>query len=201
MPDETFDTTAEREQSLLIAVDLHRGRHKLDIISALVDQEMIKTASLVYEYLTGPVELTLTVGPIIKIDTGEVVDRPIGGNGMAQIHDDEKIEFTVTAKSKRGNEVPDVEGPADDISWSLEGDGADAALVLTTSADSRKATVAAKGPVGSGVLRASFSRNGLDRFVTVAVDVVPGDVETLELSAGTVSKIEETTPEEPDTSV
>lgn len=194
MPD---DTTAEREQALTIAVNLHSERYAGTIASSVLDRELIDTAWTMYEWLTGPVELTLIPGPITKQDTNVAVDRPTGGNSMTQLHDDEKIDYTVKLTSKRGNEVFDAPGDADDVRWTLEGEGAEATLSLEVSADTRKATVKAKGPVGSGVLRASFDRNGVERFATVAIDVVPGDVDKVELTEGAVTKQDEETPEVP----
>lgn len=170
------DYSSERRTALSQAVDLHRSSYDEDADSAVVDRELIATATAVFRFLVGPAFLVLTIGPVTEQATGEPVPAPPNGGPTMQIRATQQFTATVAVADSRGNVIGDQPGTQDDIAWSLEAGAG--VLTLDVSEDSRTATVTAAGPVGSDVLRAQLG----ELFVTLAVDVVPGEAALITVS-------------------
>lgn len=137
------------------------------------DQALLTTASGIYGWLLGPVQLVITAGPPVDQATGQPTGTPQGG----PMKDTEKIELTVTGLDAKGQ--PTTVGT--DINWS----SADTSIcTVLTDTDGKVWGVA--GIPGSTVLTADWpdSPSG-DLPGTVAVDVTAGDATSLQISLGT----------------
>lgn len=197
-PHEFPDHGEDRATALDHAVALHseRYRHALDTGDA--DDNLVETATRLFEFLTGPAHLVVDTGPVTHQGGGPVVDPlprkpdPTGGTIM-QLRDDEQVTYSVTLASARGNVITDQPGTQDDLTWTLEGESG--VLGLEVSEDTRSATVRALGPVGSGILRVQIG----DLYATEAVDVVAGDASLITLTAGEPGKQTEQEPGQPET--
>lgn len=156
--------------------------------------ELLNTAQTITYWLAyGPTFPTIIFNPVLDQTTGEATGNTFGGP-MSQLHTDEKVTGTIRALDSRGFEVPD--DPAtesDNVTWTLQAGGEDVAT-LEVSGDSRSATLSAVAP-GSTVLTADIQTPAGARVVTQAIDVIPGDVASLEIVMGTPVKQDEPTPE------
>jgi hypothetical protein len=186
------DFSRERRMALSQAVDLHRSSYDDGADSTTVDRELIATAMAVFQFLVGPAFLILTIGPVTEQATGEPVPAPPNGGSTMQIRATQEFTATVAVADSRGNVIGDQPGTQDDIAWSLE--GGTGVLDLAVSEDSRTATVTAAGPVGSDVLRAQLG----ELFVTLAVDVVPGEAALITVSTTEPTEQETGEPEVPE---
>lgn len=97
-----------------------------------------------------------------------------------QLHDDEKVTFSVAETDAKGFDVPDdATTTADDVTWTLDNASVGA---LTVSTDTRSCDFVA-GSVGSGIL--TVASGGLS--ATVAIDVIPAGAVALTVTAGAVT--------------
>ena len=169
----------DRGLALTEAVKLHAASFD-DVQAGKARSEVIKTAEEFYAFLTGPASLTVTFGPIVKQQTQEETGK--AGTAMAQIHDDEEFDVELSAADAKGAEVLDREGDTSDDPTFTSSDE----QVFTYRVDPdnpRKATVVAGLP-GSAVGTITLG----SITATHAVDVVPGDVATVNITEGDVRK-------------
>ncbi len=175
------DTSSDRQLALAYATRLMQTQFDESDDLVQTGGYFLALASEIYEWLAGPVVMSLSFGPILKQGTREPTGREPGGSPM-QLHDDEEVDGTIALRSAKGNEVPDAPGTQDDIVWTVEGD--EGVIAIEVSADSRTCTVRAVD-LGSAVLRGAFGEN---LFITEAFDVIPGDAVAMEVSFGTPRK-------------
>jgi hypothetical protein len=154
------DVASEKMTALMMAVELHKNVYA----SRGDDADVLTTANNLFGYLGGPLVITLIIGPILDQATG----RPTGNitkGSPVQLHDDEKVTFTVAESDAKGANVPDdATTTADDVSWTLDNAGVG---TLVVSPDTRSCELSA-GTVGSGVLTVATG--------AVALTVTAGDV-------------------------
>jgi hypothetical protein len=136
------------------------------------DEAILHRALQFARFLQGadPVALALHVGPARRQNT---TVRTFGSRKeatMAQLHDDEQFDVSVEAKDSKGFDVPDTfTATIDDES----------VATVTSGEDGRTFTVVAGNP-GSAVLTVTDGTLS----ATLAVDVVPGSVALINLTAG-----------------
>lgn len=133
--------------------------------------KVIDLADAIAQWLDPLVLITVTVSPVRRQNDPHTL-RAVGGTPM-QIHDDEQFDVTLTAKDAKGYDVAgeSFTATADDES------------VAAVTQDGATFTVVAGNP-GSTVL--TFTDGTVS--ATLAVDVVPGDVATIEVTPGAPSK-------------
>lgn len=185
------DYSRARERALDAALELYGSGAFTTFGMSVSDARFCATASAIFEWLTGPAFMFLTVGPVVSQDTGLPVPNPLGGNPM-QLRDNEQVDLSVTLASARGNVIGDQPGTEDDLNWTVSGD--EGVVTLDVSEDTRTATVKATGPVGSTTVRVEIG----ELFATLAVDVVPGDAALITISAGDPTEQETEEPGEPE---
>ncbi len=145
-------------------------------IDTLPDDSSTRTitdrAERFYEFLVGklPVRLDLVFGPTVDQTTHAPTGQIPQGATMAQLHDSDEFDITVTAKDAKGFEVSDA--------FTATADNADAVTVVT-GADGKTFTVVAGNP-GSAVVTVTDGNVS----ATLAVDVLPGGVALIDLVAG-----------------
>jgi hypothetical protein len=177
---EADNHSIERSEAMAFAVDLHRG--DFDAGDA---PDVCETADVIFRWLV-PLTYHFTFGPVTNQSSGQPNGNTFGGT-MSQLHDDEDVTGRITARDAKGFEVgDDPTTDADNIEWSLA-DGGDGVVTLTVDDDSRGFSLSAVAP-GSTVLTADIETARGPRTVTQAIDVVPGDVETMEIVMGTPTK-------------
>jgi len=175
------DTSDDRKLALAYTAKLYQAQFdesQPDALAALTST-FLASASAIHRWLVGPAVLFLTIGPILKQGTREPTGREPGGSPM-QLRDNEEVDLSVVVASAKGNEIPDLPGAEDDITWSTDVTGV---VELVVSENSRTCTVRAVD-VGSAVVRMELG----DLFKTEAFDVIPGDAAALEFTAGPVRK-------------
>lgn len=170
----------ERALALTEAVRLHAevfGERQIEEDRKTV----VDTANIFYSFLIGPASLSVHYGPIVKQESR----TPTGQTGGAhvQIHDDEEFDIDLTdVKDAKGASIVDRAGDTtDDPTFTSSDEGVFTYRVFNE--DPRKVTVVAGLPgnaVGTIQLGAVT--------VTHAVDVVPGDVATFNVTEGEVRK-------------
>jgi hypothetical protein len=189
----TRDTSDERTLALAYAARLYQAQFDESAQDGLatLTGTFLASASAIYRWLVGPAALFLTIGPILKQGTREPTGRQPGGSPM-QLRDNEEVDLTVTVASAKGNEILDQPGAEDDIAWTVDADGV---VELVVSENTRMCTVRAVD-VGSAVVRMELG----ELFVTEAFDVIPGEAERMEFTAGAVRKQAEDpeVPEQPE---
>ena len=169
----------ERALALTEAVKLHAESFG-DAQPETGRKAVVETATIFYTFLTGPASLSVHYGPIVKqqsrIPTGQT------GGAHVQIHDDEEFDLDLTdVMDAKGAAVPDRPGDTtDDPVFSSSDENV---FTYRTTDDPRQVIVVAGMP-GSAVGTVQL---GAVR-VTHAVDVVPGDVATFNVSEGEVRK-------------
>jgi hypothetical protein len=169
----------ERALALTEAVKLHAGSFGDKQFEEDRDA-VLATAVRFYAFLTGPATATVAFGPIVKQNTLEPTGK--AGTAMAQIHDDEEFDVSLTAADAKGAEVLDKAGDTSDDPAFVSSDES----VFTYRIDSndpRQATVVAGMP-GSAVGTITLG----SITVTHAVDVVAGDVAVVNVSEGAARK-------------
>lgn len=166
------DTTRERELALDSAVSLYAGSW-----GASSNESLLKTATLIYDWLAGPVAFTFAYGPVVDQSTGDPTGRTIGGTPM-QLHDNEQVDLSVTVSDVKGASIGDDPGTtADDLAWDI----ADSSVAsLSVSADTRTCTVVAGVP-GSTTGTVTLG----DLSATFAVDVIPSGAVAINITEGT----------------
>jgi hypothetical protein len=170
------DVVNDRMTALMMAVELHKGTYA----TVGNDADVTATATHLFAYLGGPLVITLIIGPILDQATGRPTGNTTKGSPV-QLHDDEKVTFTVAESDAKGaNVADDPTTTADDVSWTVDNASA---VSLTVSSDTRSAELVA-GTVGSAVLTVTAG----SLTATVAVDVIPAGATALTVTAGDVSK-------------
>lgn len=175
------DTSAARDRALMIAARLHETNYQ-EREPGDADRFLLATATKVWRWLSGPAYLVIVPGPVRDRATGEIDPTNPRGNHMSQIKDGQELDLEVYLASKAGNEIGDQPGDADNLVWQVES-GEDV-VELEVSEDTRTATIRARGPVGSAVVRLTVPDTEPTLTATYAVDVVPGPAATLEIRAG-----------------
>jgi hypothetical protein len=168
------DRRVARLQALEFSVALHTARFKG---GDSADSSVRRTASVLFNWLTGPVALLLKIGPVVDQITGRP-GKPTAGGSMTQLRDTEQFTLSVDVTDAKGASISDQEGAGDDVTWTV--DNGDVAT-LQVSGDSRSCTVVA-GTVGSAVVTVGLG----ELFATLAIDVIPGDAAVLTISEGPV---------------
>jgi hypothetical protein len=169
----------ERALALTEAVELHAESFG-DVQFEEGRKAVIQTALAFYSFLTGAASVTVSYGPIVKQDTQEPIGK--AGSAMAQIHDDEEFDIELAAADAKGAAVLDREGDTSDDPTFTSSDES-VFTYRTFNENPRKATVVAGLP-GSAVGTITIG----NITVTHAVDVVPGDVATVNITEGEVRK-------------
>jgi hypothetical protein len=169
------DVASEKMTALMMAVELCKATfHQMHT------EDVTGVADDLFAYLGGPLVITLIIGPILSQATGRPTGNTTKGSPV-QLHDDEKVTFTVAESDAKGANVPDdATTTADDVSWTLDNVGVGALVVST---DTRSCELSA-GTVGSGVLTVATGA----LTATVAIDVIPAGAVALTVTAGDVSK-------------
>lgn len=168
------DTSTERYTALEAARSLYEGRWDADRPQ---DAELLGTATAIYYWLTGPVQITVTAGPIVDQLTGNQSGNP-GGTGMVAMKDSEKFELTVAAEDAKGQVTA---GPTD-VTFTV----ADTNVVSISGPDADGKTWAVAELPGSTVITADWPDSpGGDISGTLAVDVSAGTATSLVIGAGT----------------
>lgn len=120
---------------------------------------------------SGGTVLRLRTGPVVDQRSGQPVAHRIGGSVM-QLHDNEQVSYSLTAADAKGVAI------AGD-SFTATSDTTDV-VAINQQADGSFLAVA--GVPGSATV--TFTDGTLS--VTEAIDVVPGSVATIQVTAGTV---------------
>jgi hypothetical protein len=169
----------ERTLALTQAVALHAGSFGGQAVEEQ-RKAVLATAQAFFDFLFGPASVNVTYGPVVKQNTKESTGK--AGTAMAQIHDDEEFDIELTAADSKGAQVLDREGDtADDPAFTSSDESV--FTYRTFNENPRKATVVAGMP-GSAVGTITLG----NITVTHAVDVVPGDVATVNISEGEARK-------------
>lgn len=168
------DRTEDRRIAMAHAVALHAERFKPGDSS---NEYVRRTATTIFNWLSGPVVMRLTVGPVFNQVTGLPTGTTVGGP-VAQLRDTEQFTLSVDVFDAKGASIPDAPGTEDNVGWAV--DNVDVAS-LQVSEDSRECTVVA-GNVGSAIVTVTLG----DLFATLAVDVIPGAAARLTINEGTI---------------
>lgn len=126
--------------------------------------------------------LTRRIPATISLAVGEVEKQPQQEEqNPMQIHDDEQFSVTLTVKDAKGAQIT-----GDQITVTVDNSDVVSAEALS---DGSGYNLVAGNP-GSAVVtfNAGTDDNGHEVVVTEAVDVVPGNVATVQITEGTVSK-------------
>lgn len=134
---------------------------------------LLQVADQVLKFWLSPTTVRVSRGLIHKQD-GSAPPREQEGSSMTQLHDDEQTTYTLDALDAKGYTVSgqDFEATVDDSS------------VLAVTKQDDGSFLAVSGAPGSAVI--TFTDG--DLTVTEAVDVVPGDVATIQVTAGDITK-------------
>jgi len=177
------DRTDARLLAMAQALHLHRDNWPELIANAgtaNADAALRATATTIYDWVTGPVAIYVTIGTVLNQSTGLPTGTILKGTPM-QLHDDDKVDLSVLVASAKGSAILD--DPAttgDDLTWSVD----DSTIAgLAVSNDTRTCTVIA-GVTGSTVLTVGIG----NAAATLAVDVIPGDAAVITISEGTPTK-------------
>jgi hypothetical protein len=169
----------ERALALAEAVKLHAESFG-DTQPSDGRRAVVDTANVFYTFLTGPAAVAVHYGPIVK--QGSRTPTGQTGGAHVQIHDDEEFDIDLTdVMDAKGAPVPDRPGDTtDDPVFSSSDENV---FTYRTTEDPRQVTVVAGMP-GNAVDTITLG----SVKVTHAVDVVPGDVATFNISEGAVRK-------------
>lgn len=176
-----------RATSLAAAVAMHTATGTLplqvgvDAGQTVTDDEtvVLATATRFLAWAHGVYRARLVPGPVRDQTTGQLTGTPTGDDPM-QIHDHEQFDLSLVMLDSEGFPTTTATPPV----WTTS--NADA-VPVNVSADSLTFSVIAGVP-GSAVVTCEVTKDdGTVLTVTYAVDVVPGDVETISLSAGPVT--------------
>lgn len=134
----------------------------------------ITDAALVVAFLENekPPQIRVRVGLVREQSDDSVSTTQPKGNVM-QLKDNQKVSYDIDAQDAKGVDIP---GEAFNAVSSDEG-----VVVVSQNEDGSFEAVA--GLPGSAVL--TFTEPGSGLFATEAIDVVPGDVATITVNAGT----------------
>lgn len=144
-----------------------------------------QTATTFLTWLNGAVSITLTTGPTINQDTGQIGDPPIlTGDNMAQIHDNENTSFTVKTADGKGFETPDA------VTWQIAPDDG-SIITWSTSADGKTINVVAVAPgtvTGTVTDTQAFGPDGTTPLsASFTIDVLVGGTATITVEQGPVT--------------
>lgn len=173
------DPIGARYSAMRFATELHQGTfdNRGDMVQQNIN--LLSTADACFRFLGGPIVFTLIIGPIVDQSTGRPTGNVTKGSPV-QLHDNEKVTFSVAESDAKGFDVPDdATTTADDVSWTVDNASIGA---LTVSTDTRSCDFVA-GSVGSGIL--TVATGGLS--ATVAIDVLPAGAVALTVTAGAVT--------------
>jgi hypothetical protein len=163
------DTSSERALALVQATALYTTRFTGGTKS---DKTFLATASAVYEWLTGPVTLSVRLGPRVDQTTGQ----PTGNMGGNELKDTEKALVIIDAVDAKDNPTS--------VPTDVDVTVADAAVATVTQDDAGWWVVA--GSPGSTVGTVEWpSAPGGPISGTVAIDVTTGDAVSLRVTLGT----------------
>lgn len=163
------DTSNERALALVQTTALYAGRFTG---GDSADTRFLTTASAQYAWLTGPVAISITLGPKVDQTTGKPTGNPEG----APLKDTEKALLQANAVDSKGNPTS--------APTSLAYTSADTSIAtIVTDADG---TWVVAGSPGSTVVTGDWpdSPSG-DIQGTVSVDVTAGDAVSLNITLGT----------------
>ena len=177
------DRTDARYLAMAQALTLHHGGWS-DLIAEVgtddADAALRATATTIYDWVTGPVAIYVTIGTVLNQSTGTPTGTILRGTPM-QLHDDEQVDLTVAVASAKGSPIPDDPATSgDDLTWASD-DSTIASLAV--SSDTRTCTVLA-GVTGSTVVTVTLG----ELSATLAVDVIPGDAAVITIGEGVPSK-------------
>lgn len=172
------DLTLIRQLALSYAVDLHARQFGSTGHSTESDnQNVTRTATVLFAWLTGPIALILTVGQVLDQTTHQPTGNNQKGTRM-QLHDTEQVDLTVEVADAKGVAILDDPGStSDNLTWSITDTNV---ASLAISADTRTCTVVAGMP-GSAVGTVALG----ELSATFAVDVVAGAAATIAVTEGT----------------
>lgn len=174
----TRDTTAERLAALADAVELVKPSGSLpDAGVGPLVARVLRIADDFYQWLAGPVSLTIHPGTIVDQDTNAPTGDTYRG-GTMQLHDDQKATLDVEERDAKGVLL------VDNVTWTID-DEQVATIVTEASTDpgapeGTMVTWLVAGLPGSAVVTATDGTLS----ATLAVDVVPGDVALIQISTG-----------------
>ena len=177
------DRTDARYLAMTQALNLHHDGWP-DLIANVgtdnADDALRATATTIYDWVTGPVAIYVTIGTVLNQTTGQPTGTILRGTPM-QLHDDEQVDLTVAVASAKGSPIADDPNTTgDDLTWTSD----DSTIAgLEVSGDTRTCTVRA-GVTGSTVVTVTLG----ELSATLAVDVIPGDAAVITIGEGTPSK-------------
>jgi hypothetical protein len=122
-----------------------------------------------------PAVLILTVGSHTTSQSTPLrsVDTVILPGGKVQLHDDQQVTYSVSGTDSKGQPVTEDAG----LQWS----SSDETVFTVTPAPDGMSALCVAGNVGSATLQVTDgTRNATD-----AIDVIPGDLTAITLTAGT----------------
>jgi hypothetical protein len=165
------DLTVERATALALAVQLHQTEY---LAEGGDPHKVTATASVLWDFLTGPVALLITAGPGADQTTGKPTGNP-GGTSMVALKDNEKVQLTVTALDAKGQ----VTASGADVTFTSSDE-----TVLTITNDDTGVWAVAGNP-GSAVVTADWPDSPAgDIQGTEAFDVTAGDATSLVVTSG-----------------
>lgn len=187
-----------RIEALRAAVDTYAHTDLMDRQVGQASEEtyakgtavVLTTAKRYYDFLAGTTETALYRGPVVDEQSDVRTPRTLINEGdTVQINTGQKFSVELDAKDAAGYDT-DV-----DVTWTV--DDTSVATVEVDADDDQKAWVVSGAP-GSAVLTVAVNGTDPELSATLAVDVVPAGVATIELKTGdAVDEDDTTTPEEP----
>jgi hypothetical protein len=182
---------ATRAEALDDAIQFHhhieddmrigRGESRFDTYIRLTEA-VLTTADRFLTWLRGPNRLLIEFGDIVNQDTLLPTGNTNAGGNMAQLHDNEQVDITVSAVDGKGF------ASADTITYAVD-DETVVTVVGGTDEDTQTATLVAGVP-GSAVVTitdagAVDSTTGLPLSATLAVDVIAAGAVAINVAVGT----------------
>jgi len=141
--------------------------------------ELLRIASIFYQWLTAPITLTVVIDPLTYKQGGDIVGVPTvfteGNPHMATLPDTFQVLLSVQEKDSKGQPVT-----ADTITWTT--DNPDAG-VLNVSADTYSAMFVGGVPGVAHVTMADSANPALTGTATITVEA--GDAVSLVVTEGT----------------
>jgi hypothetical protein len=160
---------------------IERGENRDDTYARLT-VAVLDTADTFLAWLRGPTRLLIEFGDIVQQDTLLPTGNTNAGGNMAQLHDNEQVDITVSAVDGKGF------ASADTITYAVD-DETVVTVVGGTDEDTQTATLVAGNP-GSAVVTitdsaAVDSTTGLPLSATLAVDVIAAGAVAINVAVGT----------------
>lgn len=165
-----------RVVALTQAALLHREMFPNEIISNTFDgaaARVLSTADVFLKWLEKPLSIGIVVGTILDQKSGKPTGTTYGGSGIMQLHDNEKVDLTVTETDAKGVALKDT------LTWTSN-DTTGQIITLQVSTDTQTCTVVAGTP-GSAVVTVTDGTLS----ATLAVDVIPGAATAITINPGT----------------